>query len=43
MSILYIMMSEPSNSKDIDELCPMCHRLKNKHTPEEILICSKKL
>ncbi len=43
VSILYIMMSEPSNSKDTDELCPICKRLKSKHTPEEMLACSQKL
>lgn len=44
MSKLYIMMSaSPPNSKDNDELCPMCHRLKSKHTPEEMLACSRKL
>lgn len=39
----YVMISEPPKSKDTDELCPMCHRPKSKHTPEEMLACSRKL
>ncbi|WP_016940099.1 hypothetical protein [Candidatus Nitrosopumilus sediminis] len=37
------MMTEPPKSKDSDELCPICMRSKNKHTPKEMLVCSKKL
>ncbi len=38
------MMSEqPPDSRDSDELCPMCQRPKNKHTPKEMLACSRKL
>lgn len=37
------MMTEPPKSKDIDEFCPICIRPKSKHSPEEMLICSKKL
>lgn len=37
------MMSEPPKDKNADELCPMCQRPKSKHTPEEMLACSRKL
>ena len=36
-------MSKSSNSKDTDELCPMCQRLKSKPTHEEMLTCLEKL
>lgn len=26
-----------------EEICPMCKRLKSKHTPEEMFACSRKL
>lgn len=37
------MMSAPPESKEGDEICPICKRPKSKHTNEEILACSKKL
>lgn len=37
------MMSAPPESKEGDEICPMCKKPKSKHTNEEILECSKKL
>ena len=37
------MMSEPPKSKDADEICSICQRLKSKHSPEEMLACSQKL
>ena len=39
----HIMMTEPPKSKEGDEICPMCKRPKSKHTPEEMLACSKKM
>jgi len=36
------MMSEPPKQSSGDEICPMCKRLKNRHTPEEMLACSRK-
>ena len=37
------MMTEPPKPKEGDEICPMCKRPKNKHTPEEISACSRKM
>ncbi|MBT8173580.1 MAG: hypothetical protein KJN83_05945 [Nitrosopumilus sp.] len=37
------MMTEPPKSSSGDEICPMCKRLKSRHTNEEMLACSKKL
>ncbi|MCV0401339.1 MAG: hypothetical protein K5777_05110 [Nitrosopumilus sp.] len=37
------MMSEPPKSSSGDEICPMCKRMKSKHTNEEMFACSKKL
>lgn len=39
----YTMMTEPPKSSSGDEICPMCKRLKSRHTNEEMLSCSKKL
>ena len=36
-------MSESPRSKEGDEICPICNKAKNKHTPEEILACSRKM
>jgi len=36
-------MSEPPKQSSGEEICPMCKRLKSKHTPEEMLACSRKL
>ena len=36
-------MTEPSEPKVGDEICPMCRRLKSKHSPEELLTCSHKM
>jgi len=36
------MMTE-STPPSGDEICPMCKRPKSKHTPEEMLACSRKL
>ncbi len=37
------MMIEPPQPEGSDEICSMCLRPKSKHTPEEMLACSKKL
>jgi hypothetical protein len=37
------MMTEPPKSEGSEEICPMCRRPKSKHTPEEILDCSRKM
>ncbi len=37
------MMTEPPDSKGLDEVCPICKRPKSNHTPEEMLECSKKI
>ena len=37
------MMTEPSESKGGDEICPMCRTPKSKHSPEELLTCSRKM
>ena len=37
------MMTDPPQSKDSDEICPMCERPKSKHANEEMLACSRKL
>ena len=37
------MMTEPPKPKEGDEICPICKRPKSKHTPEEMLACSKKM
>ncbi len=36
------MMTKPKPSED-DEICPMCRRPKSRHTPEEMLACSRKM
>ncbi|MCA9828532.1 MAG: hypothetical protein KC444_09155 [Nitrosopumilus sp.] len=37
------MMAEPPKTTSGDEICPMCKRLKSKHTDREMLMCSRKL
>jgi len=37
------MMSGPPSPKDEDKACPVCNKAKIKHTPEEILACSRKI
>ena len=37
------MMTEPPESKEGDEICPMCKRPKSNHTNEEMLACSRKM
>jgi len=37
------MMTEPPKPKEGDEICPMCRRPKTKHSPEELLTCSRKM
>ena len=37
------MMTEPPKPKDVEEICPMCKRLKSKHTHEELLACTRKM
>ena len=36
-------MTEPPKPKEGDEICPMCRRPKSKHSPEELLACSRKM
>ena len=35
-------MTEPPRPKEGDENCSMCRRPKSKHSPEELLTCSRK-
>ena len=37
------MMTEPPKPKEGDEICPMCKRPKSKHSPEELLACTRKM
>ena len=38
------MMTEPpSKSEGSDEICPICDKPKKGHTPNEVLVCSKKM
>ncbi len=37
------MMTEPPKSKGSDEICPICNKPKSKHTPDQVLVCSKKM
>ena len=37
------MMSGSPRSKEGDDTCPICNKTKIKHTPEEILACSRKI
>ena len=37
------MMTEPPKPEGSDEICPMCKRPKKNHTPEEMLMCSRKM
>lgn len=37
------MMTEPPKPKDVEEICPMCKRPKSKHTPIELLACTRKM
>lgn len=41
--MMMFMMTKPPNSKKIEEVCPMCKRPKDKHTLDELLICSRKM
>jgi len=36
-------MTKPPKSSEDDEICLMCRRPKNRHTPEEMLACSRKM
>ncbi len=38
------MMTEPpSKSEGSEEICPICNKPKSRHTPDEIMNCSKKI
>lgn len=37
------MMTEPPESKEGDEIYPMCKRPKNNHSNKEMLACSRKM
>ena len=37
------MMTEPPKSKGSEEICPICNKPKIKHTPDQVLECSKKM
>lgn len=37
------MMTEPPKSEGSDEICPICNKPKNRHSPDEVMICSKKM
>ena len=37
------MTVEAPKPSDADEICPMCRRPKSRHTPEDLLACSRKM
>lgn len=37
------MMTEPPKPKEREEICSMCQRLKSRHSPEELRVCSRKM
>ncbi len=37
------MMTEPPKSEGSDKICPICEKPKIGHTPDEVLVCSKKM
>ena len=37
------MMTEPPKSEGSQEICPICNKPKSKHTPNQVLECSKKM
>jgi len=37
------MMTDPPKPKEGDENCLICGRPKSKHSPEELLTCSRKM
>ncbi len=37
------MMTEPPKASGGDEMCPICDKPKSRHTPEEMLACSRKI
>lgn len=37
------MMTSPPKPEGADEICPVCKKPKSKHTPEEILACTRKM
>lgn len=37
------MMTEPPKASGGDEMCPICNKPKSRHTPEEVLECSRKI
>ena len=38
-----MMMVEPPKAPGGDEMCPICDKPKSRHTPEEMLACSRKI
>ncbi len=36
-------MTEPPKSEGSTEICPICNKPKSKHSPEEVMACSKKM
>ncbi len=37
------MITESPKPKQKEEICLMCHRLKSRHSPEELGVCSRKM
>ncbi len=37
------MMTDPSEPKEEDDICPMCKRPKDSHSNEEMLVCFRKM
>ena len=37
------MMTDPPKSEGSEEICPICDKPKSGHTPNEVLVCSKKM
>lgn len=36
-------MEDTQKPKKQEGICPMCHRLNSKHSPEELHVCSMKM
>ena len=41
--IVFYMMLESPGSKDIDEICPVCNKSKDKHMSNKMFACSCKI
>ena len=41
--LITTMMTKPDPSDANEQICPLCKKLISKHSPEQMLECSKKL